>query len=849
MLVLNLVLVLAVARPAMASGTAAGAAPEGPASAELSGAVARDGEVPVIVEYADAPTASPADGNSGQRERRAAQLRTNADRLLADLPAGSARDVRTVPSWPVLAATVDAAGLDALRRSPGVTRVAPNRWHDAALTDSVPLIGGPVAAAAGFDGSGRTVAVVDTGVDRNHPFLGGRVVAEACFSSTQAALGYQAVCPGPDPTTAIGPGSGAPCPAPGCDHGTHVAGIAAGHSDTRSGVAPGADIIAVQIFSRVTSSAVCGGPATCARYDDFSLVRALDYVYGLRGDHHIDAVNMSLGGLFFEGYCDFSAEERPFSDLRAAGIAPVVAAGNDSAKQALGYPACTSSAVSVGATDKSDAVASFSNGGPHLRLLAPGVSITSSIPGTGFGSKSGTSMATPHVVGGFAVARQQHPDWSVDAIESLLRATGLPVTDASNGRTTPRLRLDGAVRPPTYHGLDPYRVLDTRLNLGGTQGPVPAGSPIDVLVAGSLTQPAAGAVGVPATGVSAVAVNLTAVGPTAATHITAWPSGFPRPATSNLNLPAGDTRANLVVTRVGRDGRISLQSNSGLVDLVVDVVGWFDDGGIDDSGSRFTPITPKRLADTRTGAGVPAGAVGPGQTVDVDVAAACPTAGSDAASLNLTATNPTAATHLTVFPAGSELPLASTVNVDAGETAPNLAIARLPGSGRVSIRNNSGTTDVVVDLEGCFGPAADAAGTAAGAATPPDQSGRFVPVDPTRVVDSRIGQGMPDAGPLPAHSAYAVPVAGHAGVPLGARAVVTNVTAVNATHVTYLTAAPSDRPLTELVGALGTSVINAYPGQAVPNLVTSGLGPDGKFLLANSEGSVDVVVDVVGYLL
>src|SRR5439155_22771669 len=129
-------------------------------------------------------------------------------------------------------------------------------WDDAIvrpiLADSVPLIGADQAWSAGYDGNGTTIAVLDTGVDSTHPFLAGKVIEEACYSSTVAGTS-STVCPnGLDEQ--IGPGSAVPCPLDACLHGTHVAGIAAGNDMTSSqppGVAKAAHLMAVQVFSRI----------------------------------------------------------------------------------------------------------------------------------------------------------------------------------------------------------------------------------------------------------------------------------------------------------------------------------------------------------------------------------------------------------------------------------------------------------------------------------------------------------------------------------------------------------------------------------------------------------------------
>ena len=121
------------------------------------------------------------------------------------------------------------------------------------LAYSVPHIGGTTAWNSGYSGAGQAVAVLDTGVEKNHPLLAGKVVSEACYSSNYPQYGVTSVCPG-GVTESTASGSGAPCTGiDSCSHGTHVAGIVAGKngpSNAPAGVAKDANIIAMQVFYR-----------------------------------------------------------------------------------------------------------------------------------------------------------------------------------------------------------------------------------------------------------------------------------------------------------------------------------------------------------------------------------------------------------------------------------------------------------------------------------------------------------------------------------------------------------------------------------------------------------------------
>ena len=371
-------------------------------------------------------------------------------RVLARLAAHDHRVLRRYASVALVALEVGAAGLTELEASGvWVKRVVEDTINAPSLSDSVPLIGADQAWALGFDGTGTVVAVGDTGVQSNHPFLAGKVVEEACYSSTVAGSSTS-LCPN-GLEEQVGPGAGVSCSLPGCWHGTHVAGIAAGNGAVAgvsfSGVAKGAKIMAVQIFSRFDNSQDCGGSPPCALAWTSDIIAGLERVYLLRGVRNFASVNLSLGGGSFTSACDEEPEKAIIDNLRSVGIATVVAAGNDGSTNALNSPACISSAISVGATTKTDAVASFTNAASFMSLFAPGVSIYSSVAGGGFGFTSGTSMATPHVAGAWAVLKQGKPGATVDQILGALQSTGKPITDTRSGGalSKPRIRVDQAL--------------------------------------------------------------------------------------------------------------------------------------------------------------------------------------------------------------------------------------------------------------------------------------------------------------------------------------------------------------------------------------------------------------------
>ncbi len=392
-----------------------------PDLAALRAKAEAEGSVRVIVQIAAPAGVQPA------------MTTTQANAMAAFRRAGVANVSTLNNRLPYLVAEVTLTQLDELYRDPRFGAWSEDRILPASLSESGPLVQAPELWALGGRGAGQSVAILDTGVDAAHPFLAERVVAEACFSTSSAANASTSVCPNSQ-AQQIEAGAARPCSAPGCEHGTHVAGIAAGRGADYSGIAPDADIIAVQVFSQF-SGAACGGRPRCVASFTSDQIRALDFVLQLAAERHVASVNMSLGGGRSTTACDTDMTKPVIDQLRAAGVATAIASGNDGFRDSVSFPACISSAVTVGATSKEDQVADFSNCGPQVDLHAPGENVTSSVPGGGFASFSGTSMATPHVAGAFAALRSARPAATIDEIEAALKESGLNV----GGR--PRIRV------------------------------------------------------------------------------------------------------------------------------------------------------------------------------------------------------------------------------------------------------------------------------------------------------------------------------------------------------------------------------------------------------------------------
>ena len=247
-----------------------------------------------------------------------------------------------------------------------------------------------------------------------------------------------------------------------------------------------------------------------------------------------------------------------------------------------------------------------------------------------------------------------------------------------------------------YHPVPPARILDTR---PGEPAPGPKGK---VGPGGTITVDVTGIGGVPASGVSAVVLNTTVTEPSANSYLTVFPSGASMPLASNLNFQTGVTIPNLVIVKVGGDGKVNVFNAQGSTHVIFDVAGWF--GGFGSDGTLFRSLTPTRILDTRTGPqGVPAGKVDPGETITVDVTVGAVPSGASAVILNVTATEPTSNSFLTVFPSGAGLPLASNLNFSAGVTVPNLVIVKVGTDGNVRVYNKVGSVHVIFDVAGWYG--------------------------------------------------------------------------------------------------------------------------------------------------
>ena len=359
-----------------------------------------------------------------------------------------------------------------------------------------------------------------------------------------------------------------------------------------------------------------------------------------------------------------------------------------------------------------------------------------------------------------------------------------------------------------YHALAPARLLDTRT----TSGPVAAGADRTVQVTG--------VGGVPSTGVSAVAVNVTVVGGTLKGNLAVYPTGQqPSTRTSNLNYAKGQTIAVQVQTGVGTGGAISVSTATGAAQVVVDVLGWYGTS-TDTAGQGYQSLTPSRLLDTRTTSRVTSGA---DRNVQVTGLGGVP-AGATAVAVNVTATGATGSLYVGLYPGGAKPSSpTSTLNVVVGQTVANSSVVTLGADGSLGVTVGTFASHVIIDVVGYYGPTG---------------AGRFVALTPSRLLDQRTTNT-----PVTSTQDSTLTVAGAGGVPAtGVGAAALSVTGTLAGTAGYVQAYP-----TGALPAAPTSTLNIVPGTDVANLAVSSLGTGGAASFKTSSTYVYLVVDVTGY--
>ncbi|MGZ6272861.1 MAG: outer membrane protein assembly factor BamB family protein [Candidatus Limnocylindrales bacterium] len=413
------------------------------------------------------------------------------------------------------------------------------------------------------------------------------------------------------------------------------------------------------------------------------------------------------------------------------------------------------------------------------------------------------------------------PDAAVEVTVGAAPVTGLDVQ-------MPATAFTGA----TYHAISPTRVLDTRNGTGGISGPFTNHAARTFTVAG-------GSSGVP-TNATAVTGTLTVTGQTSGGFLFIGPAASNNPTSSTLNFPIADDRANAVTVALGAGGTLSITfvgpGNGKSAQAVFDVTGYF---APDTIGATYHAISPTRVLDTRNGAG---GLSGPftnhaARTFQVAGGASGVPAGATAVTGNLTVTGQTSSGYLFIGPVATNDPTSSTLNFPVGDDRANAATVALSATGTLSVTFVAPST----------GPSAQAIFDVTGYFTPDMSGAAYVPLTPSRRLDTRNGTGGL-SGPFTNHAARTFQVTGGSSeVPTNATAVTGNMTVTGQTSGGYL-----------FIGPVATndptsSTLNFPVGDDRANAVTVALSATGTlsvtFVAPSNGQSAQAIFDVTGYFL
>jgi hypothetical protein len=322
--------------------------------------------------------------------------------------------------------TIARASLSAIQNLSYVKKIHQNKKVKAYLNESVPLIrADSVRSLYDTEGDSIMVGIIDTGIDYNHPALGG-----GFGPGFKVIGGYDVINNDTDPMDDH-------------SHGTHVAGIVAADGDEIKGIAPKALLMAFKVLD-------AGGSGTEAAVIE-GIERAVDPNNDGDSSDKVDIANMSLGG---EGNPD-DALSTAVDNAVELGVVFCIAAGNEGEYgfSTIGSPGTARRAITVGASDKSDQMAYFSSKGPNPKIysikpevVAPGVDINSTVLNEGYEYHSGTSMAAPHVTGVCALLKSIHPDWIPDQIKSALMTTAVDIDEEVMVQGSGRIDALGAAK-------------------------------------------------------------------------------------------------------------------------------------------------------------------------------------------------------------------------------------------------------------------------------------------------------------------------------------------------------------------------------------------------------------------
>jgi hypothetical protein len=396
-----------------------------------------------------------------------------------------------------------------------------------------------------------------------------------------------------------------------------------------------------------------------------------------------------------------------------------------------------------------------------------------------------------------------------------------------SGHSTPFVGKSGS-----YYPIPPTRVVDSRPGTVGPDGTLAAGNGYSFQIAGKQV---GGVTPVPSNAV-AITANVTITDQTTSGWLYLGPTVDGLPATSMINFPAGDNRANGMTVALSPEGAVGAWYGAGsgnTTDLIIDVTGYFLTGT---AGAGYVQFGPHRVLDTRSGSGVPgltgSFVTGHHRVIQIAGVAGLPSSGIVAVTGNLTVVKPSARGYVSLGPVPTDTPSSSTINFPAGAVGANNVVVQVNANGTLSavyMGAAGATVDLVLDISGYF--------TASGGAL-------FNTVAPTRILDSRTGPGL--TGPFPANTARSLPVTGHGGVPSGALAIAANLAVTQPTAAGFVAVGPSVEASTQFSNLNFGASDNRSNGVTVP--LASGGSLD-LIYVAPAGRTAQLLLDVMGYYL
>lgn len=317
------------------------------------------------------------------------------------------------------------------------------------LDETVTFINADKLWDQGITGKGQVIVILDDGIDSNHDMFKSNLVDEACFSDTFSETDESLCTNGLESQTGLGSASNCIIGTLVCEHGSHVAGTAAGNDETgdvqRKGVAYEAKLLPIQVFTTFNNIEDCDGLESCQLSYTSSQLSALNYTLDRTQDLNIAAVNMSLGGGLFDSFCDENSRKWAIDELRKKGVLTAIAAGNEGEVGRVSSPGCISTATTVSSVIVSEPD-EFVNHANIVDVLAPGVQVVSAITNNRYAAFTGTSMATPHIAGAIALLKSAKQNSSIDEIETSLIQTGINKTLTTWSWKTPLIDVDAALK-------------------------------------------------------------------------------------------------------------------------------------------------------------------------------------------------------------------------------------------------------------------------------------------------------------------------------------------------------------------------------------------------------------------